>query len=419
MNCKRLLLLLLAVAVVMTVVGCEPKETAAATEVLPILPKMGDEGEPAGPETSGEPRVVTVYVPCGLTVPITEAIQKFEAENPDIQVDGTFDTGIVNAKNVTEKDERPDLFVSPGKREIELLEVEGIVDPADKIAFGYFELIVAVPKDNPQDIHSLEDLVKADVITMPDPENNSIGVYGEEALRNANLWDTLMPDGDERIVLTDKPITAYDKVAAGKSEAALMFENCPMKTYPDKLEEGSVRIAAMVDKDLYERPMCVIGLLKEAPNPTDARAFMDFLLDEDIQAAMKDGGLKVVTDLPDYDAPAVAETATDEEWDGETIEVRAYYPGNEGHNYIREIVEEVAEKYGNKVDTEFIDFTSDDGYPRWRAAGMSCGGFLVNGEQTLTCERDGKDVDVFFGRGEGGEWNREDLFAHLDNLIAE
>ena len=412
MNTKRTLVVLLAAVVAVSVVGCTEKSSDGPAGTAP---QTG--GAAATAPAQDGPVTVTVYVPCGLTVPIREAITAFEAANPNITVEATYDTGIVNAKNVRDKGERPDMFVSPGKREIEVLEEVEIVDPADKVAFGYFELIVAVPKENPKEITTIEDLLKADVITMPDPDNNSIGVYGEEALRNAGLWEQLMPEGDERIVLTDKPLTAYEKVANGRSEVALMFENCPMKTYPDKLEEGSVRMASMIDKSLYERPMCVIGLLKESANPAASIKFMNFLIEQETQDIMRDGGLKVVVDLDDYDPTPLAGAPVDTS--GADIKVEAYYPGNEGHAYIRDLMDEVAAKYEGKIATEFIDFTSDDGYPRWRAAGMSCGGILVDGEQTLACDRDGEEVDVFFGRGEGGEWTRDDLYGYLDALLAE
>ena len=413
---RALLMLLFVVAVVTLLAGC-PNNKAPDEVIVDAQPKKTDTAG-AEAEASGE---VTIYVPCGLTIPARESIAAFEEANPGITVEGTYDNAITNALNIKEKDERPDLFVSPGKREVEILEEAGIIDPADKWKIGYFELAVVAPKDNPRDIHSIEDLTKADVLSMPDPDRNSIGDYGKQALEGAGLWDELMPEDDERIILTEFPISAYEMVVSGKSEGALMFENCPLQTEPDKLEEGSVEIVQMVDKDLYERPFCFVALLKDAPNPVAARKFADFLVSADGQAVLAENHLKTLGE----EAGMVGGEATDEgtETAGapDAIRVEAYYPGNEGHKYISDLMDEVNEKYAPAVHAEFIDFTSDEGYDRWQAAGLKCGTIMINGEYKVTIEKDGETKNVMFQMGGKGDgyWNPEDLFAYLDQLTAE
>ena len=91
------------------------------------------------------------------------------------------------------------------------------------------------------------------------------------------------------------------------------------------------------------------------------------------------------------------------------VQVTAYYPDNEGHAAIKEAVLGLEEKHPGKVSAEFIDFTSDEGYERWKEAGMTCGGVIINGQQTCTVTRDGKEEEVTFMMGMGGEWTQEDL----------
>jgi hypothetical protein len=91
------------------------------------------------------------------------------------------------------------------------------------------------------------------------------------------------------------------------------------------------------------------------------------------------------------------------------VQVTAFYPDNEGHAPIKQTVLGLEEEYPGKVSAEFIDFTSDEGYERWKEAGMTCGGIIINGEQTCTVTRDGKEEEVTFMMGMGGEWTKEDL----------
>jgi len=390
--------------------------------------------EPQSAVAKGETPVqtLTVDVPCGLTVPLREAMAKFEETHPGAKLDGTYDNAITNALTIKEKGDRPDLFISPGKRELEILEEQGLIDTSTKTASGFFELVVATPKDNPKDIHSLEDLKKADVISLPDPERNSIGVHGKQALQKAGMWEALMPKGDERIILTEFPIKAYEMIASGKADAALMFRNCPMRTNPEKLQEGSVVNVADVDKKLYEEPLCYIAALKDAPNLPLAKEFIAFLAGAEGQKLLGDNGLDALNEraqemLPEAvknpSAPAAQGTSgvTQAADLKPPIKVEAYYPGNPDHKYLRELVEGLAQRYPGKVEGEFIDFTSDEGYVRWHdEAKLSCGGIVINGQQTFLVDRQGKMTEVTFMMSEtSGEWTRADLYWLLDKATGK
>ena len=381
----------------------------------------------AGKETAVQ--TLKVDIPCGLTVPLREAMARFEETHPGAKLDGTYDNAITNALTIKDKGDRPDLFISPGKREVEILEQQGLIDTSTKTAIGFFELVVATPKDNPKDIHSLEGITKADVISLPDPERNSIGVYGKEALQKAGLWDKLMPKGDERIILTEFPIKAYEMVASGKADAALMFRNCPMRTNPEKLEAGSVVNVADVDKTLYEEPLCYIAALKEAPNLPLAKEFIAFLAGAEGQKLLADNGLDALNEraqemLPEAIKNPAAETSPGVQTAQDLkvpIKVEAYFPGNPDHKYLRELVEGLAKKYPGKVEGEFIDFTSDEGYVRWHdERQMSCGGLVINGKQTFMVDRKGQLTEVTFMMSEtSGEWTREDLYWLLDKATGK
>lgn len=408
-------------------------------------PTEGVVNEPPPAPATGEQSSATVhvYIPCGLTVPMREVMAKFEEKNPGVKMEGTYDNAITNALSIKEKGKRPDLFVSPGTRELEILEEQGLIDESTKTAFGYFELVVVAPKDNPKKIRSLADLPKADVISLPDPERNSIGVYGKQALQKAGLWDRLMPKGDEKIILTEFPISAYEMIASGKADAALMFRNCPMQTYPEKLQKGSVVIVADVDKSLYDEPLCYIAALKDAPNLAVAKQFIAFLTEPETQRLLGENGLDPLNErarkmlpegLRNLQATAKSTSKPKAELTGEAyggvskpedltlpIKVEAYYPGNEDHAYLRKLVEGLSERYPGKVQGEFIDFTTDEGYARWHdQRKMSCGGILLNGRQTFLVERQGKPVEVTFMMSEkSGEWTPDDLFWVLDRATGK
>jgi len=415
---NRTALLLVAAAVAVMVTGC-PKQDKEVTDVPAVPENVSTPGAGSPAEGGAGTGEVAIYVPCGLTVPMVTAIDKYEEANPGVKIKGTYDNAITHALKIRDKGEGPDLFVSPGRREVGILEEAGLVDPADKWQIGYFELVVSVPKDNPRDVHSLEDLTKADVITMPDPDRNSIGLYGKQALEAAGLWEKLMPKGDERILLTEFPIDAYTPLVTGKSEAAIMFENCPMKTDPEKLEEGSVKVVAKIDKSLYEKPICYVALLKDAPNPEAARAFAEYLATPDGQAVLAENSVKTLDDAAGRVGDAEAEEASAKApAEGDTIMVEAFYPDNEGHAYIKEIVDEVNKRYAGKVKATFYAFGEDATTEKMREYDLMCGTICINGEKTVKIGADGQEREVSFTMGEGAEWTRDDLYAYLDQLTS-
>jgi hypothetical protein len=92
--------------------------------------------------------------------------------------------------------------------------------------------------------------------------------------------------------------------------------------------------------------------------------------------------------------------------------IRAFYPGNEKHQLIKKMVFAYAEKYPGKVRARFIPFDSTEGYDEWHEAGLTCGGIVVNDEQTFSVkQKSGKSEDVTLKQFVGGEWTQEDLDA--------
>lgn len=135
------------------------------------------------------------------------------------------------------------------------------------------------------------------------------------------------------------------------------------------------------------------------------------------EAAAAEAG-KTVAPAASKPEPAGDKAAATAKDDG-AIQVVAYYPDNEGHAKIKKMITGLNTKYPGKVKAEFVDFTSDEGFKRWQDDGLSCGGILINGEQTFTYEKDGKSTEVTFKMAEGGEWTEADLYAVIEKLIAE
>ncbi len=378
---------------------------------------LGKDAATAAPRgaASSVQRTVSIYVPCGLILPVRETIAAFEQEHPQVDVQGTFDNAITLARRIKDKGERPELFVSPGEREMKALEDANLLDPQSKRRFGRFELTVIVPKPNPAGITEVEDLAKAETISCPNPEHNSVGWYAEQALKKMGLWDQLGP----KMVLTDFAIESHKLVASGKAQAGLAFKHCPLDTAPEKLSKSKVGVACDFPLDSYPVATCIVATLRDAKNRQDAEAFSKFLVSPEGQAILVANGLPALAETePAASARGPSRQAGDAAGKAK-VTVQAFYPDNEGHAVIKQLVEQLGRKYPGQVSAEFVDFTSDEGFERWREAGLTCGAILINGEQTVKIKEAKGTREVTFMMGMGGEWTQADLEAAVVQAVAE
>ena len=266
----RRLLLLALVAVSAAALGCRVERAA----------------QPA-PRAAGE--VVSIYVPCGMILPFDAASKKFEEENPGVDVKATYDNAGILVRKIVEKGERPDLFVSPGARELGVLEEKGLVKAGSKQALGSYEVVLLVYKGDKSGVRTWEDLRKdaMKTIATANPDANSIGWYARQGLQKMGIWKDIEP----KLILTEHASEAYAMVSQGKVQAAFSYRTCPAESNPEKLDVQKVDIVAELPRGLYDPAQVLIGQLKEGKSPQLAAKLSAFLMRPDIQAVLAENGL--------------------------------------------------------------------------------------------------------------------------------
>ncbi|MEN6644773.1 MAG: molybdate ABC transporter substrate-binding protein [Armatimonadia bacterium] len=396
---RNLLGLLLVSSLVLALAGCQRPKPA---EVAPT-------------PVAATPTEIRAFIPCGMIIPMRTAADAFMKERPGLKITGIYDNAGVIVKRIADKGEQADLVVTPGSVELKALQDKGHIAGEAK-PIGTFELVVIVPRDSKLDLKTPADLKKCKTIGSANPETNSTGASGKQALTKLGLWDALQPKFLKPY--PDHAIVAYNMVASGKADAAIAYKNCPLETNPDKLSKTKVRVAFSFPAESYTKQQCLVAMLTGSKNSAAAQQFVDYLTSAKGLKVLSESGMAGCLDLascpaPGTTAPAAAAPAADR-----PIKLVAYYPNNEGHAKIKKLIEGLPAKYP-RVSAEFVDFTSDKGYERWQAAGMTCGGILINDEQTFSYDKGGKPVEVTFKMGIGGEWTEADLYAVLAKLSKE
>ncbi|MFA6129382.1 MAG: molybdate ABC transporter substrate-binding protein [Candidatus Omnitrophota bacterium] len=342
---------------------------------------------------------LNIYVPCGLTLPFKELGLAFEQAHQNIKVEGTFDNAVVLTKFILKKEKRPDLFISPGKKETGMLVQGGLLDEPSIKAFGKYELILIAPSGS-KEMSKLEDLLKDSVkiIVIANPNYNSIGEYSVMALKKLGYWDKLQKT--KSIMLTNTPIEALTFIAANKADAGIHYNVCPFETDTGKVSQGAIKVVAQLPSESHPPIYNYIGILTESKNKKNAQSFIDFMFSPKGQEILSKYGLGGNAEGASQASPKQTIAK---------VNIQAYYPFNEEHLYIKDYLETLPQKFNGLVKVECVDFRSDEGYVLWRKTGLACGGILINGKYKFSISKDGKAKEVEFLKKIDLFWTKEEL----------
>jgi molybdate transport system substrate-binding protein len=349
-------------------------------------------------------KTLKIYVPCGMTLPFQELIKAYEANHPAIHLEATFDNTNVLVKLITNKGKQPDLFISPGEKEIGILEEQGVIQAGSKRPFGKYELILIVPA-NSHHVFGPADLSQKSVktIALANPDFNSVGAYALASLKSLGYWEQVK----NKVFFTNTPIEALSFVATAKADASIHYNACPFETDSTKVAPGAIKIVVALPANSYGEISNYIAILQDSQNKKTAENFINFMFTNKGKKILSKYGLDGLKPAP----PAALAK------EGVKITLEAYYPFNEEHLVIKEYLFSLPDKYGGRVKVDCIDFRSDQGYTRWRKSGLSCGGILINGKSKFNIQVAGQSKEVEFLKGLDLYWTKEELEAAIDQEL--
>ena len=279
---NRLFTLILVLSVISALIaGCPKPEAKGPGVAAPVAPAGAAKAAPGG-QTQ-----ITVFVPCGMIIPFKTVMSAYEQAHPDVKFNQRFDNGGILVKQMIEKGDKCDIFVSPGTTELAALAAKGIADDTTKKPVGKYELVIITPAGNPEGITKPEDLLKLKTITCPDPNVNSVGAFGKQALMKLGLWEKLK----DKFIFKEHAIDSHQLVASGKSQAGISYKNCPLETNPEKLAKSKVAIAFTFDPKDYDPAQCLVAVMKDSQVRTQSLAFIDWMLTPEAQKMLADKGL--------------------------------------------------------------------------------------------------------------------------------
>ena len=223
--------------------------------------------------------VLLVYSGAGLKKPMNEIAEVFEEES-GIKIEYVF-AGSSQLLSQIELTEKGDVFIVGSVKAYEASEEKDLTYPSKEVA--YHNPIIGVPKGNPANIESLEDMAKPGVkVILGDEEANAIGQTSQKLIEKTGLTGI-----NDNVVA--KTATVNELIVHLKSkdaDAAIVTEDAAYGN--DDIE------VLEIPEDINIHQIIPIGALKSSENIDEANKFVDFVSSDKGKAIFEKHGFPPV-----------------------------------------------------------------------------------------------------------------------------
>lgn len=235
---------------------------------------------------NGYAEKIMVYCGAGMKKPMDEISLAFQEKYGTII---TVNYGGSNALlSQMELTKEGDAYMPGASLYLETAVEKGLIDYRQPVC--YHIPVITVPKGNPANITSIEDMGREGVtLIWGDPEVAAIGKTGKKILENIGLYDKVWPN----VIATFPTMSEVMlQIALGQADASINWWDT---------------VKSVDDIDLIEIPIeqneikvIPIGTTTFSKNPETAKAFVDYCASEEGKAIFKKNGFTIYPD-PRYE----------------------------------------------------------------------------------------------------------------------
>ena len=227
-----------------------------------------------------------VYCGAGLREPMDVIAQKF-TEKEGIDVKYTYG-GSAQLLSQIELVKQGDAYMPGARSYIDSAIKKGFVDETENVV--YHVMAIVVPKGNPANITTLEDLTNEKVrVAIGEPEGPAVGKAAKKMLEKDGLWEGV---SDNTVVRSGTVNELLVYVSMNQADAAIIWADLynpeSMELIDIPVEEGFVKIVP-------------VGTLSFSENKENAVKFMNFVASDEAKSVFREHGFDTYPD-PKYEA---------------------------------------------------------------------------------------------------------------------
>lgn len=225
-------------------------------------------------------QTITVAAAISLKDALTKVAERYKTDTGET-VELTFGSSgqlanqILNGAPV-------DLFISAANKQVDDLSKAGAADNATRKVVAGNSLVLIVPPESKSPPDSIKALAEAGItrIAVGEPKSVPAGQYAQQALKHAGVADAVK----DKLVFGTNVRQVLDYVERGEVSAGIVYAT------DAKVAEGKVRVACTVDASGHEPIVYPAVLVKASAKRAAATRFLDYVLSEKGQSALKDFG---------------------------------------------------------------------------------------------------------------------------------
>lgn len=225
---------------------------------------------------------VTLAAAASLEYAFTERlIPAFEAANPGIRIEGVYDSS-GKLQTQIEAGLPADIFFSAAEKQMEALDAEGYVLSGTITDYLENRIVLIVPKEAMSDIASFQDLLKAEMIALGDPDSVPAGQYAREILTNLGIWEALQG----KISFGTNVTEVLNWVAEGSADCGVVYAT-------DAAATDRVTVVSEAPEGSLDTPVVYpAALLKqtEEKNTDAAELFFEYILSDEAYSVFAEYG---------------------------------------------------------------------------------------------------------------------------------
>lgn len=267
-------------AAVAALTACGGNQTAATTAAATTAADTTAAATTAAAKTPEEETTILVAAAASLKYSYdNELIPMFEAANPGIKVEATYDS---SGKLQTQIEEglEADVFMSAAVKQMAALKDENMIDADSIVDLLENKIVLIVPEGSEPKVTGFEDITGAGIIAVGDPESVPAGQYAKEVLTSLGLWEAVEAKSTKGTNVTE----VLNWVAEGSADAGIVYATdaatTPRVTVIAEAPEGS-----LAQKVIYPA-----GIVSASGNKEAAQKFVAFLQSEEAIAVFEQYG---------------------------------------------------------------------------------------------------------------------------------
>jgi molybdate transport system substrate-binding protein len=216
--------------------------------------------------SAGDKPILQVLAGAGLKDALSALKEVYAKKAPGVEVRYSFAAAGILRKQI-EEGVLADLFFTPGKNELDVLQRQELIIPETRTDLLGNEIVLVTAKEKKNMIRSFADLVdKAQSISIGLPETVPAGKYARETLKSLGLWDKV----EKRILYAKDVRTVLAYVDSGNVDAGLVYRS-------DTAAMKSGTLAAVAPKGSHSPIHFSMAVLKSSKHQTEAGKFIEFL----------------------------------------------------------------------------------------------------------------------------------------------